>query len=68
MHVQRFMAKYEFCSPYTLCCSDSEPLTMSEALELADQECRNMWAPSKHSCRLICTPACLSEHVMCSTQ
>lgn len=42
VHVQRFMAKYELCSPYTLCCSDCEPLTMSEALELADGECKNM--------------------------
>ena len=40
--LQRFFAKYELSSPYLLCCSDCEPLTMSEALQLADEECKQM--------------------------
>ena len=40
--MQRFMAKYEFSAPYTLCCSDCEPLTIAETLAMADQECKEM--------------------------
>jgi hypothetical protein len=38
LFVQRFFAKYEFCSPYLLCCSDCEPLTMQELLAAADED------------------------------
>ncbi|CAL8465212.1 g4747 [Coccomyxa elongata] len=41
--LERFMAKYEFSSPYTLCCSDCQPLSQSEVLALADDECRRKW-------------------------
>lgn len=40
--LQRFFAKYELTSPYALCSSDCEPLSMSEALDLADEECKQM--------------------------
>ncbi|BDA50282.1 probable aspartate aminotransferase [Coccomyxa sp. Obi] len=41
--LERFMARYEFTSPYTLCCSDCQPLSQSEVLALADDECRRRW-------------------------
>ena len=41
-NVQRYFAKYEMSSPYLLCCSDCEPLTLSETLQLADDECRGL--------------------------
>ncbi|CAL5222183.1 g4510 [Coccomyxa viridis] len=41
--LERFFAKYELTSPYALCSSDCEPLSMSEALDLADEECKQMW-------------------------
>ena len=42
LSVQRYFAKYELSSPYLLCCSDCEPLTLSETLQLADDECRGL--------------------------
>ncbi|GAX77069.1 hypothetical protein CEUSTIGMA_g4515.t1 [Chlamydomonas eustigma] len=41
--LERFFAQYEFVAPYLLCCSDCQPLSMSEVLELADAEAREMW-------------------------
>ena len=41
-NVQRYFARYELSSPYLLCCSDCEPLTLSETLQLADDECRGL--------------------------
>lgn len=41
--IERFFAKYEFCTPYLLCASDCESLSMSEVLEMADAECRKLW-------------------------
>ncbi|EIE23298.1 aminotransferase, classes I and II [Coccomyxa subellipsoidea C-169] len=41
--LERFLARYEFTAPYTLCCSDSQPLSQSEVLALADDECRRKW-------------------------
>jgi hypothetical protein len=42
--LQRFFAKYEFCSPYLLCCSDCEPLTMQELLAAADEDSLSRYA------------------------
>ena len=40
--LERFFARYEFnpAVQHLLCCSDSEPLTMAELLDLADADCR----------------------------
>jgi hypothetical protein len=38
--VQRFFAEYEFKAPYLACCSDCEPLALSELLLLADEDGR----------------------------
>ncbi|KIZ07359.1 aminotransferase, classes I and II [Monoraphidium neglectum] len=41
--LERFFGKYEFNAPHLLCCSDCEPLTMRELLELADEGARQRW-------------------------
>jgi len=41
--LERFFAKYEFSTPYHLCCSDCEPLSMKQTLEYADEECLQLW-------------------------
>ena len=41
--LERFFAEYEFVAPHLLCCSDCEPLAMSEVLQLADPETMQMW-------------------------
>lgn len=41
--MQRFFAKYEFTAPYLLCCSDCEPLTMAQLLEMADRDTLDKW-------------------------
>lgn len=38
--LERFFAKYEFSSPYLLCCSDCESFTIEEILQLAPKEDR----------------------------
>eukprot|EP00775_Hariotina_reticulata_P003038 gene3038-3319_t len=44
---QRFFAKHEFQSPYLLCCSDCEALTLKELLELADPDSLQRWGSLK---------------------
>jgi aspartate/methionine/tyrosine aminotransferase len=41
--LERFFAKHEFTAEHLLCCSDVEPLTMSELLEGADDDARDLW-------------------------
>ncbi len=41
--LEKYFAKYEFSAPYLLSCSDAEPLTLKELLELADDETTNLW-------------------------
>jgi hypothetical protein len=41
--LQRFFAKHEFKAQYLACCSDCEPLHMSELLGMADGETRGLW-------------------------
>ena len=36
--LERFFAKHEFSSPFLLSCSDAEPLTLKELLDMADAE------------------------------
>ena len=41
--LERYFAKYEFSTKYLLSCSDCEPLTLSEVLEMADPESLSLW-------------------------
>jgi aspartate/methionine/tyrosine aminotransferase len=41
--LERYFAKHEFSAPYLLCCSDVEPLLQKELLEMADDECKQLW-------------------------
>ena len=41
--LERYFAKHEFSAPYLLSCSDAEPLTLSELLEMADAETHDLW-------------------------
>jgi len=41
--LERYFAQYEFNTKYMLSCSDPEPMSMTELLSMADQECRDMW-------------------------
>jgi len=41
--LERYFAKHEFSSPYLLSCSDAEPLTLKELLDLADVETHALW-------------------------
>ena len=37
---RRSPCQYEFCTEYLLCCSDPEPLTLQELLDVADADSR----------------------------
>jgi len=41
---QRFFEKYEFAAPHLLCCSDCEPLMMTELLSMADPDSLRRWS------------------------
>lgn len=41
--LEEYLTKYEFNSPYLLCCSDAESFSMSEIIELANKEEQNLW-------------------------
>ncbi len=41
--LERYLAEYEFSAPYLLCCSDCEPLSMKELLDMADSDSLSMW-------------------------
>lgn len=41
--LEEFWKKYEFTSPYLLCCSDAESWKLHEILELADPESQALW-------------------------
>ena len=43
LKIEHFFAQFEFETPYVMCASDSESLTLSELLALADPECRALW-------------------------
>jgi len=42
--LERYFAQYEFTARYLLSSSDCEALTLSEVLELADEETRELWS------------------------
>lgn len=41
--LERYCAKYEFCTKYLLFCSDCESLTLKEVLYLADSQTKKLW-------------------------
>jgi len=41
--LERFFAKYEFCTKHLLCCSDCEPLRLRELLDVADEDSLERW-------------------------
>lgn len=41
--LEEFWKKYEFTSPYLLCCSDAESWSLQELLALADHTSKAMW-------------------------
>jgi aspartate/methionine/tyrosine aminotransferase len=41
--LERYFAKHEFSAPYLLSCSDAEPLSLNELLDMADEETRGLW-------------------------
>lgn len=41
--LEEFWKKYEFSSPYLLCCSDAETWTLSELLAIADEDSKKLW-------------------------
>ena len=40
--LEEFWKKYEFTSPYLLCCSDAETWTLQELLAIADQDSKEL--------------------------
>ena len=44
LRTQRYFARFEFADdPHLLCCSDANPLSMRELLELADDDAKARW-------------------------
>lgn len=41
--LERYFARYEFSAPYLLSCSDAEPLTLAELLNLANPQAKHLW-------------------------
>lgn len=41
--LEEFWKKYEFTSPYLLCCSDAETWTLEELLAIADPDSKKLW-------------------------
>lgn len=41
--LEEFWKKYEFTSPYLLCCSDAETWTLQELLVIADEDSKQLW-------------------------
>ena len=40
--LEEYLAKYEFSAKYLLCCSDAESFAMSEIIDMADPEERDL--------------------------
>jgi aspartate/methionine/tyrosine aminotransferase len=43
LKIEHYFAQFEFTTPYVMCTSDAESLTLSEILDLADSQCRALW-------------------------
>jgi aspartate/methionine/tyrosine aminotransferase len=41
--LERYFARWEFAAPYNLCASDVEGVRMADLLDLADDECQQLW-------------------------
>lgn len=41
--LEEFWKKYEFTTPYLLCCSDAETWSLQELLNMADPDSRKLW-------------------------
>lgn len=41
--LEEFWKKYEFTSPYLLCCSDAETWPLQELLDMADTDSKSLW-------------------------
>ena len=41
--LERYFARYEFTTPYILCSSDVQGMSMREVLALADDDARQRW-------------------------
>jgi len=41
--LEEYLAKYEFSAKYLLCCSDAESFAMSEIIDMADSQERDLW-------------------------
>jgi len=41
--LERFFAEYEFVAPHLMCCSDVQPLAMSEVVRGSDAESSKLW-------------------------
>lgn len=42
--LEEYLSKYEFSARYLLCCSDSESFSMSEIIELAGSQEKDLWS------------------------
>lgn len=45
--LERYFAKYEFSTRYLLSCSDCEPLSMEELVQMADNKSKQLWETLK---------------------
>ncbi len=41
--LERYFARYEFCTRHLLSCSDAEAPTMAEIVAMADEESKKLW-------------------------
>ena len=41
--LEEYLAKYEFSAQYLLCCSDAESFAMSEIIDLASKQEKDLW-------------------------
>ena len=41
--LEEYLTKYEFSTPYLLCCSDAESLSMQEVIGYADDNEKGLW-------------------------
>lgn len=41
--LERYFSKYEFKAKHLLCCSDSQPLTMSDVVQCMDEDVKAQW-------------------------
>ena len=47
--LEEYFAKYEFVAPYSMGSSDPETFTLTELIDMADNECLDLWNNLKFS-------------------